>query len=266
VGEHHEWVRAWKPDVPGIREVFHARFVEHAYPAHTHDTWTVFVVDEGAIAYDLETSHRGASARPMVTLLPPHVVHDGRGANTAGYRKRVLYVDTEVLGEELIGSAVDRPDVGDTDVVRNIRSLHGLLATSYDAFEAESLMASAFGSIRRHLGGREPEPDRSDRALADAVRDYLDAHRFEAVTLADASRALHASPSHLIRSFSKTFGIPPHRYLTARRIDAARRRLLDGEPIASVAAGVGFHDQPHFTRQFRKHVGTTPARYVVSGP
>jgi AraC-like DNA-binding protein len=50
----------------------------------------------------------------------------------------------------------------------------------------------------------------------------------------------------------------------ARRIDAARKRLLDGEPVAQVAAGVGFYDQAHFTRQFRRHVGTPPGRYAIS--
>ena len=113
--ERREWVRAWKPDVPGIREVFHARFVDHAYPAHTHDTWTVFIVDEGAIRYDLESSHRGAAAGTRVTLLPPHVVHDGRSAAVAGYRKRVLYVDTDLLEEGLIGPAVDHPDIEDAE-------------------------------------------------------------------------------------------------------------------------------------------------------
>jgi hypothetical protein len=69
----HEWVRAWKPAVPGIHEVFHARFLDYVYPRHTHDTWTVFILDEGAITYDLETKHRGA-AGARVTILPPHVV------------------------------------------------------------------------------------------------------------------------------------------------------------------------------------------------
>jgi AraC-like DNA-binding protein len=63
-----------------------------------------------------------------------------------------------------------------------------------------------------------------------------------------------------------TFAIAPHRYLVARRIDAARKRLLDGQPIASVAADVGFYDQAHFTRQFTRHVGTPPGRYATSGP
>jgi hypothetical protein len=63
-----EWVRAWKPAVPGIHEVFHARFVDHVYPRHTHEAWTVFIVDEGAIRYDLEKRHRGA-AGARVTIL-----------------------------------------------------------------------------------------------------------------------------------------------------------------------------------------------------
>ncbi|MGZ8629061.1 MAG: hypothetical protein ACXWYN_10110 [Actinomycetota bacterium] len=60
----HGWVRAWKPGVPGVHEVFHARAVEHAYPRHTRDPWTLFIVDEGAIRYDLESRHRGAAGGP----------------------------------------------------------------------------------------------------------------------------------------------------------------------------------------------------------
>ena len=85
------------------------------------------------------------------------------------------------------------------------------------------------------------------------------------MTLAEAGTILHVSPAHLVRCFTRTFGIAPHRYLVARRIDAARRRLLDDEPIADVATGVGFHDQAHLTRHFRRHVGTTPARFASSG-
>jgi hypothetical protein len=57
-----EWVRAWKPVVAGVREVLHARFLDHAYPPHVHDAWTLFIVDDGWISYDLEASHRGRAA------------------------------------------------------------------------------------------------------------------------------------------------------------------------------------------------------------
>jgi AraC-like DNA-binding protein len=256
-----EWVRAWKPAVPGIHEVFHARFVDHAYPPHTHEAWTVFIVDEGAIRYDLETRHRGA-AGARVTILPPYVVHDGRPATGAGFRKRVLYLGSDVLDEGLIGRAVDDPDIEDRTLVRELGSLHEMLADPDADLAAETALADVRSQIRAHLGAR-PETlfDRPGDVASD-FRDLLDEHLADRITLAEAGRILHASPAHLERCFSRTFGIAPHRYLLARRIDAARRRLLQGEPVAEVAARVGFHDQAHLTRHFRRHVGTTPASYA----
>ena len=103
-------VTAWRPPVPGIAEVFHAHFTDHAYPSHTHDAWTLLLVDDGAVRYDLDRrEHRALHG--LVTLLPPHVPHDGRAATPAGFRKRVVYLDAAVLGLDLVGAAVDRPAV-----------------------------------------------------------------------------------------------------------------------------------------------------------
>jgi AraC-like DNA-binding protein len=289
-----EWVRAWRPVVAGVDEVFHARFVDYAYPPHVHDAWTVFIVDDGWIRYDLETRHRGAGGE-RVTILPPQVVHDGRAATGGGFRKRVLYVSADVLPEHLVGPAVDRPDIHDPALLRAVHALHRALDEPDDALEAEARLALVGDRLRAHLGDPPPEIGGGRRRslggpptevaggsqrplghlparvlaphpgrLAGDLRDLLDERLFERTTLAEAGRELGASPSHLVRSFTGTFGIAPHQYVTARRIDAARRRLLGGEPIALVAAGVGFYDQAHFTRQFKRHVGTPPGRYALS--
>ena len=47
----------------GIHEVFHARFTTHAYPSHTHDAWTLLIVDDGVVRYDLDRHEHGATAR-----------------------------------------------------------------------------------------------------------------------------------------------------------------------------------------------------------
>jgi hypothetical protein len=61
-------VRAWQPALPGVRQVFHARFVAHRYPPHTHDTWTVLIVDEGAIRYDLDGREHGSRSRTVTVF------------------------------------------------------------------------------------------------------------------------------------------------------------------------------------------------------
>ncbi|HJU02415.1 MAG TPA: AraC family ligand binding domain-containing protein, partial [Actinomycetes bacterium] len=145
-----EWVRAWKPVVAGVHEVFHARFVDYAYPPHVHDAWTVFIVDEGWIRYDLEARHRGAGGE-RVFILPPNVVHDGRAGAHGGFRKRVLYLSTEVLDEHLTGRAVDRPAIAGPALRRAIHALHRALDHPDDGLEAESRLAIVGDRLRAHL-------------------------------------------------------------------------------------------------------------------
>lgn len=255
-------VRAWKPAVPGVTEVFHARYATYAYPPHAHGTWTLFIVDDGAVRYDLDRHPQGADPS-IVTLLPLHVAHDGRPATSRGFRMRVLYLDGAVLGEHLIGAAIDRPIIPGPSLRRGVSTVHELLACPDDALEAESRLAFVIERIRGHLR------DRSDRhewgrsgALAEELRALLDAHVVEKLTLAAASRQLGASPAHLVRCFTGTFGVAPHAYRIGRRIEIARLQLLDGRPAADVAVSVGFYDQSHFTRHFKRLVGTTPGRYI----
>lgn len=251
--------------MPGISEVFHARFFHHAYPRHTHEDWTVLIVDDGGVRYDLERRSRDVGTA-LITLLPPQVVHDGRPASDAGFRKRVLYVDTDVLGPHLIGRAVDEPDVHDPSLLRALRRLHMVLERPGDLLEAESVMALVGEGLRHHLRDRSAlQAALPDGGTAAMLRDLLDTHLSENLSLAQASVTIGASPAGLVRAFTHTFGIAPHQYVIGRRIEMARRRLLEGETVAMTAVGVGFHDQAHLTRHFRRHVGETPARFAASG-
>jgi AraC-like DNA-binding protein len=248
--------------VPGIAEVFHARFVDHAYPVHTHETWTLLIVDDGAIRYDLDRSAHGA-VQPTVTLLPPHVPHDGRAATRSGFRKRVLYLDGSVLDDDDIGAAVDQPGLVDAVLRARVDELHHALAAPGDELEAESRLAFVRERLRRHLRPRAVErPRPGSRPVAERLRDLLDERIVPGLALAEAARLVPAHPTHLVRSFTATFGLAPHAYLAGRRIDLARRLLLSGRRPAEVATAAGFYDQAHLTRQFRRYLGTTPAAYA----
>jgi len=259
-GERRERVRAWRPQVPGVGEVLHAHFTDHAYPAHVHGLWTVLLVDAGGVDYTLERGHRQAVAG-RVTVLPPHVAHDGRSAAPGGFDKRVLYVDERWLPARLTGAAVREPLVADAGLARAVASLHGALA---EPLEAESRMALVAERITQHLDHGVPEPRGArDPGLARRVRARLDDD--PGLTLDALAREIGVHPSHLVRVFGREYGLPPHRYVVGRRLDRARRLLLAGEPIAEVATTTGFHDQAHLTRHFRALLGTTPGAFRRGG-
>ncbi len=261
---------AWRPSVAGVREVFHARFPDHAYPPHTHSVWTLFVVDDGAVRYDLERRNHVA-AQTMLSVLPPHLVHDGRPATGDGYTMRVLYLEPDVFGEELVGAAVDRPIVTVEGLGARLDRLHAALACRDDALEAEELLGGLVTDLGAALLGGSgpggvvpgdrlgPPTDRPWGELAEALRAHLEAHLAEPVTIAAAAAELGVEPTRLARAFAATFGLPPHGWVTSRRLEVARGRILDGASLADVAAGAGFVDQAHLTRRFRQWFGTTPA-------
>jgi AraC-like DNA-binding protein len=234
--------------VAGIAEVFHARYVDHAYPSHTHDAWTLLIVDDGVIRYDLDRREHGV-LRPAVTLLPPHVPHDGRAATRDGFRKRVLYLEPSILDLALTGAAVDRPSLPDPVLRQRIHQLHHALVRPEDIFEAASRLVFIVERLRRHLGQQAPEEvPAPGPGLAGQLRELLDSRTTEGISLQDAAQLLHAHPTHLVRTFTHAYGLAPHQYLTSRRIELARRLLVAGRRPAEVATEVGFHDQSHLTR------------------
>ena len=240
-----------------MSEVLHAHFTEHAYPAHVHGEWTVLLVDAGGVDYTLDGVRRQAVTR-RVTVLPPYVSHDGRSAGADGFDKRVLYVDGRWLPERLTGAAVRSPSLADPELVRALSALHRCLDEGADPLEAESRLALVSERIGLHLAAAAAPEDTRDPGLARLVRTRLDEDQ---PTLDSLAAELGTHPSHLVRVFRREYGLPPHRYVVGRRLDHARRLLLDGRPIAEVAAEAGFHDQSHLTRHFRALLGTTPGAY-----
>jgi AraC-like DNA-binding protein len=261
-------VDAWSPAVPGVAEVFHARMVDYAYPPHCHDTWTVLILDAGAIRYDLDLRPCGV-VPSTVAVLPPGVVHDGAPAPGAtGFRKRNLYLDAGFLPERLVGAAVDHTTIDDPELRAAIAGIHDVLLSGDAELEAEGRLALVGERLVEHLsvGVRPGLPAQAEpeRTVADRLRLLLDEHVVDPLTLRDAAARLDRSVPHLVRSFTRHHGVSPHAYVVGRRIEAARRLLLAGRRPAEVAVAVGFYDQAHLTRHFKRHTSTTPARYAAS--
>ena len=101
------------------------------------------------------------------------------------------------------------------------------------------------------------------RAVAEAVRYMQDNYSREA-TLSDIAAAVHLSPFHLTRLFKQTLGVAPHQYLIQVRVNSARSLLTAGSgerSLAEVASAVGFADQSHLTRHFKRLLGVTPKQF-----
>lgn len=84
------------------------------------------------------------------------------------------------------------------------------------------------------------------------------------LSIAEMSQRVNISSYHLIRKFSSENGLTPHKFQMQCRIRKAQELLREGYKVIDVAQMVGFCDQSHLDRVFRKQVGISPEEYISS--
>jgi AraC family transcriptional regulator len=94
------------------------------------------------------------------------------------------------------------------------------------------------------------------------VANYIDEHLAESVSLAALAKLVNLSSYYFCRAFKQSFGVPPHRYHTLRRIDRAKIMLANPDrSVTETALSLGFSETSSFSAAFRHTTGTTPTAY-----
>ena len=133
-------------------------------------------------------------------------------------------------------------------------------------FYAESMsVALSAHLLQRYSSDKPLIPDCSGGLSKYQLRraiDYIQAHSTENIPLEATAREVGITRFYFCRLFKQSTGITPHQYLIKYRIDRAKVLLKERKlSIIDVAFEVGFSNQSHFTKHFKRLTGTTPKVY-----
>jgi AraC family transcriptional regulator len=133
-----------------------------------------------------------------------------------------------------------------------------------DKILVESLGTALCIRLARRFVGHLPLPTSGGLSSErlQRVRDFVEAHLDDDLSLTALADIACLSPYHFSRSFKLATGVGPQRYVIQRRIERAKRLLCQtGLPLARIAQETGFTDQSHLAQMFRREVGVTPGRF-----
>lgn len=267
VKEEARWTRATLGRDGRPLDLLTARFDQHRYAPHTHDEFTIGVSVGGSELIGYRGGHIRTGPGSIVVLAPGEM-HTGGPAACDGYAYRALYAEPSLLSEGAVGGLPHfrEPLLDDPELAAALRAAHAELSTCPDPLEAESRLPWLLAALTRRHSTARPERDEVPGAarIADAVRDRLAGELQAPPSLASLAGDLGLSRYQLLRAFRTTTGIPPYAWLAQHRVNRARRLLESGLRPAEVAGLVGFADQAHLTRWFRRVLGVTPAAYRAS--
>lgn len=143
------------------------------------------------------------------------------------------------------------------------RSPSGGLCLEHVGMSLALRLFETYGDI-----ARRPAPVRGGLGLSRERRivDYIEAHLGEDIGLAALAAEAGLSPHHFGKAFKASFGKPPCRYMTERRVRKAKEMLLLSRlSVTEIAHALGFASHSHFSDVFRKMTGTTPSQFRREG-
>lgn len=230
-----------------------------------HENHLVTIGQAGSVDW----RHRGQGYTSMpgeLDLMEPGEIHELGKFRSATVDQRLLF-----LPPRLIADAAGELEVGpcrlglrcghrrDPELFGAVDRFHRAMEDGGTLLERESRFWTCVRMhVERSLAVRPLVPEPLD--LAGAV-ERIEADFARELSLDELSAAAGVGKFRLIRAFKARFGVPPHAYLIETRLRRARDLLRAGRAPAGVAVEVGFADQSHFTRHFRRWVGVTPALF-----
>lgn len=230
----------------------------------------------------LEWSGEGRSvsktiAPGQVSIIPANLPFSSRGRNEGGcvtvsLQQKFFSCAAAELGgleavEPIVVHGVDDPLM--RELVLGLRA-EAQKARPETGLYAQTLAATLAGHVVHHYSSDPPlrlppSAGALARPLLRRAIEFVHEHLGTQVSLAQLAAVCQLSPFHFARLFKQSTGFSPHEYLTRCRVDRARQLLMRGPcSITDVAIEVGFCDQSHLTRHFRRRLGLTPAAFLRS--
>lgn len=248
----------------GIRR-FGARIGDTAFAPHRHDVYTLGLTMRGVQCFNYRGEARQSLPGELVVLHPDEL-HDGHAGTEDGFAYRAITIQPHAIGSALPGQDLPFIAGGQSSDIRLKQAVGAVLADldeALDPLQAADALFDIATALHLAAGHTNSGGQLDDRA-SERVRLYIHEHLDEPVSMDDLEQVAGQDRWQLSRDFRRLHGTSPYRYLTMRRLDAARDRIQRGESFAQTALACGFNDQSHMTRHFKAAHGLSPFRWTRS--
>ena len=245
---------------------------------HSHNFYEIIYCRNNCSAEYLIGSQRFRLQRGDIVLVPPGVSHRPLLPRTMEqpYIRDVLWVSTELIsilgqvfpeklppahnsGYLLRSSGTKWEYLG--EMFRTGILEAGNRAPGWEMAVTGNTLALLTHLKRAFLDTDTIPPKAEKPELLDQAIGYIETNLSKKLSLESAARALFVSPSTVSQTFRSKMGTSFYRWVTQRRLIAAKALIAEDIPLESVGAQVGFSDHSVFYRAFRKEYGISPRQY-----
>ena len=226
-----------------LSENIDKHFASHNHVGH----YVISVVMQGTATVCME-NREVACRRGDVFIIPPYAIHSVCQRRDA----RLLSM--------CVGTAL----VEETD----LETAEGIVKELLRAAEGQGIFGKEqreklLTSVRMVYCLRDKGQKEIDAGIK-IVADKITSHPELELPIETLAADIFVSKYYLIRKFKSGIGMTPHQFCIQNRIRKSQGLLCEEKTVSRIAAEMGFYDQSHFDKAFRRIVGISPSEYVHS--
>lgn len=247
-----------------------AHFQAHEWERHFHEELVIVLTTAGSgevrTRFGLDRS-----STDTVWVFAPGEYHGGRVIADMEWGYRAIYLNVASLKtlSEVFSQVGNRPLTVSPGLYRDPQ-LAELLVRAHDSqrvggslLQRQALWWGAMGMLFGRYGApplKQGTIGKEHDKVA-VAKEYLETHFAESISIDQLASLVGLSRHHFIRAFSRECGFPPHAYANQLKLLAAKELLRAGRSPVQAAGDVGFYDQSHLTRLFKRTYDITPGEY-----
>lgn len=238
------------------------------YSKHSHDSFALSIFSSGDIEVIFHDMNELKVNSKQIIVYNPNQVHvtNSKRDNVKDYY--TLHINTSSCKEiqkrlfkNKDGFLYVQNIIEDESIYRKLYeiSYNTHFNKSFEIGQLKELLEEIiekYTILNQSQNKDEPE-------LIKKVENYIEQNIEEQITLEDISKAVSYDESYITRVFKKKYGLSPHAFIINRRIQKAKNKLALSKDInlAELSNEVGFYDQSHFSKVFKKVFAVTPNEY-----
>lgn len=231
----------------GDIEIFEGEISSHEYPWHFHDCYTFIIVTKGSIIYEFQDKKINVDASEVL-LLEPFLAHRNLISQHTIYKALFIPIDYFKFGSNTI---VTRK-LNHSNEVSFIVDLLAKIEQNHNPKEIMDFLVTNCNLLSQSENINSDFSDTNYGLLPKIHHDQ---------TINELAKNAHLSKFHFQRKFKKNYGLTIGQLKQQEKTIEAKTLIENGKLSTDVAYQLGFFDQSHFIKYFKKMWATTPKKF-----
>jgi len=235
------------------------------FTKHFHDTYTIGLTHAGLFR-SINENKTTLSYKNSTRIINPGEIHYG---NSDSWKYTNFYPSIDLVCEVYEQIFLEKQiPIFDKHIIEDI-NLYNLLLDFFfatyknkDKMKIETCLINALSYlIKNYTHSRKKyEPLFNDKIIVKNSIEYIKDSIETNLSLEELALNSKLSKYHFLRVFKKQMGLTPHQYILTQRVQKGKELVLKGARLSDIATTVGFSDQSHFIKSFKKIYGYKPSQ------